>query len=94
MATITQFDPPGGLDDFDPIPIRRQAWSGFLVNTFQANVQGVEQFVGAGKLRNEIQRIKAEIRGVQAVLPTRRTKAGLRMVFEHRCDIARRAKGP
>ena len=49
MATIAQFDPPGGLDDFDSIPNQRLAWSEFLFNTFQNNIQGVEQSVGAGK---------------------------------------------
>ena len=49
MATIAQFDPPGGLDDFDSIPNQRLAWSEFLFNTFQDNIQGVEQSVGAGK---------------------------------------------
>src|ERR1700756_3390310 len=33
-------------------------------------------------LKNEIQRIKAEIRSVQAATPTRRTKAGLRILYE------------
>ena len=49
MATIAQFDSPGGLDDFDSIPNQRLAWSEFLFNTFQDNIQGVEQSVGAGK---------------------------------------------
>jgi hypothetical protein len=49
MATIAQFDPPGGLDDFDSIPNQRLAWSEFLFNTFQDNIQGVEQSVGAAK---------------------------------------------
>jgi hypothetical protein len=48
MATISQFDPPGGLDDFDSIPKQRQAWSEFLTNTFQDNVQGVERSIGTG----------------------------------------------
>jgi hypothetical protein len=48
MATIPQFNPPGGLDDFDSIPHQREAWNEFLFNTFQANVHGIEQSVGSG----------------------------------------------
>jgi hypothetical protein len=48
MATIAQFEPPGGLDDFDSIPNQRQAWSEFLSNTFQENIQNLEQPVGPG----------------------------------------------
>jgi hypothetical protein len=48
MATIAQFDPPGGLDDFDSIPRQRQAWSEFLFNTIQGNIQDIERMVGLG----------------------------------------------
>ena len=46
MATILQFDPPGGLDDFDSIPHQRDAWSEFLSNTFDGNIQAVADKLG------------------------------------------------
>ena len=48
MATILQFDPPGGLDDFDSIPHERDTWSEFLSNTFDGNIQAVADKLGQG----------------------------------------------
>jgi hypothetical protein len=46
---LVRFDPPANIDDFDTIPKQRDAWNEFLSNSFDAEVQGVESEIGAGK---------------------------------------------
>lgn len=49
MPTIAQFDPPGGLSDFDDIPDQRAAWDEFIALSFQRNIEDVDAEVGTGK---------------------------------------------
>jgi hypothetical protein len=49
MPTITQFDSPAGLTDFDTILDQRRAWDEFIDLSFQRNIESVEADVGSGK---------------------------------------------
>ena len=46
---LQHFDPPADLHDFDSIAHQREAWSEFLSNTFDANIDAVEGKLTPGK---------------------------------------------
>ena len=49
MGTLSQFDPPAGLKDFDGILDQRAAWDEFIALSFQRNIEYVESDVGTAK---------------------------------------------
>lgn len=46
---LERFDPPANIDDFDSIPKQLEAWSEFITNTFDDNIQFIESVVNTGK---------------------------------------------
>jgi hypothetical protein len=46
---LVRFDPPANIDDFDTIPKQREAWSEFLSNSFNDEIQRIELELGVGK---------------------------------------------
>ena len=45
---LQRFDPPANLDDFDSIDHQREAWSEFISDSIDSNIQGVNRTIRPG----------------------------------------------